>query len=265
MPAWTGHSYNLFRVDVSSGAATQIARGRTRNVRMAESTMAGRRCATTRTTAAPRCVCMATPAETDDGWSLIAKYGRGTATSRLGVRRRCTRRRTDLRPRPQGRCGHGQHLPFDMRTTALGPAVSEHRATTTCIAIVATSTIVFTGVTWFGGHTQLRADRPETAEAPRRRAGGTSRARRTCYVLGADRAATRLLLEAVGRSAPGDFYLYDVAPRQARLRHVRARVARAERLRRRRGTKHADARRRDDHELPDATERRVRPGRCRWS
>ena len=78
MPAWTGHSYNLFRVDVDSGCGNTDRPRAYRNLRMAGRRRPGRHCATTRTTVAQRCGCMATRARTTTSWSLIAKYGRVT-------------------------------------------------------------------------------------------------------------------------------------------------------------------------------------------
>jgi len=207
MPAWTGHNYNLFRVDVNTGAATQIARGRTGTFawRVDDGQPALRY---DQNDSATTVRVYGHSGGEDEGWSLIAQYGRvhsdvldweyaGDAPGAGQIY---------VRARKDGADTANIHI-FDIRTKALGPAVSDildydlHR--------VFYVDDRFAGVTYFGDTLNyVLTDRTlqKHLEGVQRYFKGEA----NVFVRGIDRAASRLLLEVVGPRAPGDYYLYDV-------------------------------------------------------
>jgi hypothetical protein len=127
MPAWTGHNYNLFRVDVNSGAAIQIARGHTGTFAWrVDDGLPALRYDKSETGTTVRVY--GHSGAGDDDWSLIAKYGRvhsdvldwDYAGDAPGVGQIYVRTRKD----DSDTAGI---YPFDIRTNVLGPAVSDVR------------------------------------------------------------------------------------------------------------------------------------------
>ena len=212
MPAWTGHNYNLFRVDVNSGAATQIARGRTGTFawRVDDGRPALRY---DQNESGTTVRVYGLSGEADQDWSLIATYGRVPgdaldweyAGDAPGVGRIYVRTRKDG-------ADTASIYPFDIAAKSLGPPVSEVRDYD--LHRVFTVDDQFAGVTYFADTlTYLLSDRKlqKHVEGLQRYFKGEA----NVFVRGIDRAATRLLVEAVGPRSPGDYYLYDVA--RARL------------------------------------------------
>ena len=207
MPAWTGHNYNLFRVDVNSGAATQIARGHTGTFAWrADDGRPALRYDKSETGTTVRVY--GHSGTGDDDWSLIARYGRvhsdvldweyaGDAPGAGQIY---------VRTRKDGADTAGIY-PFDIRANVLGPAVGDVRDYDLHRVFYIDDR--FGGVTYFGDTlTYVLTDRTlqKHLEGVQRYFKGEA----NVYVRGIDRAASRLLLEVVGPRAPGDYYLYDV-------------------------------------------------------
>jgi hypothetical protein len=207
MPAWTGHNYNLFRVDVNSGAATQIARGHTGTFAWrADDGLPALRYDKSETGTTVRVY--GHSGAGDDDWSLIARYGRvhsdvldwDYAGDAPGVGQIYVRTRKDD-------ADTAGIYPFDIRTKVLGPAVSDVRDYDLHRVFYVDDR--FGGVTYFGDTlTYVLTDRTlqKHLEGVQRYFKGEA----NVFVRGIDRAANRLLLEVVGPRAPGDYYLYDV-------------------------------------------------------
>ena len=208
MPAWTGHNYNLFQVDVDSGAATQIARGRTGTFawRVDDGRPALRY---DQNDSGTTVRVYGHSGGQDEDWTLIVKYGREHsdvldweyAGDAPGAGRIYVRTRKDG-------ADTANIYPFDIDTKALGPPVSEVRDYD--LHRVFTIDDRFAGVTYFADTlTYVLSDRKlqKHVEGVQRYFKGEA----NVFVRGIDRAATRLLVEIVGPRAPGDYYLYDVA------------------------------------------------------
>ncbi len=207
MPAWTGHSYNLYRVNIDSGAATQIARGRTGTFAWAADD--GRPALRYDQNESGTTVRVFGHSGSDDEqWSLIAKYGRvdgdvldwNYAADAPGLGKIFVRTRKDV-------ADTANIYPFDMQTKSLGSPVSDVRNYD--LHGVVSVDDAFAGVSYFADTlTYSLGDRTlqKHLEGVQRYFKGEA----NVFVAGVDRAAKRLLLEVVGPRAPGDYYLYDV-------------------------------------------------------
>jgi dipeptidyl aminopeptidase/acylaminoacyl peptidase len=208
MPAWTGHSYNLYRVDIDSGAATQVARGRTGTFawQVDDGQPALRYDQNDNGTTVR---VYARSGDSDDEWSLIVKYAKVDADA-LGWQFAGDAPGADrifVRTRRDG-TDTVNIYPFDLRTRSFGPPVSEPRGYD-LHGIVAIDG-VFAGVTWYGD-TLSYALTDRKLQKHLEGVQSYFKGEASVHLIGADRAASRLLLQAVGPRAPGDFYLYDVA------------------------------------------------------
>ena len=207
MPAWTGHNYNLFRVDVVSGAATQIARGRTGTFawRVDDGRPALRY---DQNDSGTTVRVYGHSGGADEDWSLITKYARvhGDVLDWEYAGDAPGPGQIYVRARKNGADTVGIY-PFDIRTRALGPALSDVRDYDVHRVFYVDDR--FAGVTYFGDTlTYVLNDRTlqKHLEGVQRYFKGEV----NVFVRGMDRLASRMLLEVVGPRAPGDYYLYDV-------------------------------------------------------
>jgi len=208
MPAWTGHNYNLFRVDVESGAATQIARGRTGTFawRVDDGRPALRY---DHNESGTTVRVYGHSGAADEDWSLIAQYARvhsdvldwEYAGDAPGPGRIFVRTRKDG-------ADTANIYPFDMATKALGaPLGGVHDYDLYRVFSIGEQ---FAGVSYFADTlTYALTDQKlqKHLEGVQRYFKGEA----SVFVRGIDRAASRLLLEVVGPRAPRDYYLYDIA------------------------------------------------------
>jgi len=208
MPAWTGHYYNLFRVDVESGAATQIARGRAATFawRVDDGRPALRY---DQNDSGTTVRVYGHSGATDEEWSLIAQYARvhsdvpdwEYAGDAPGPGKIFVRTRKDG-------ADTANIYPFDIATRTLGAPVAEvHDYDLYGVFSIDEQ---FAGVSYFADTlTYALTDRKlqKHLEGVQRYFNGEA----NVFVRGIDRTASRMLLEIVGPRAPGDYYLYDVA------------------------------------------------------
>jgi dipeptidyl aminopeptidase/acylaminoacyl peptidase len=207
MPAWTGHSYNLYRVDIESGAATQIARGKTGTFAWeADDGRPALRYDHNESGTTVRVY--GRSGEKDEDWSLIVKYGRvdGDALDWVYAGDAPGVGQIYVRLRKDG-ADTANIYPFDLRSRALGPPVSDVQGYD--LDRVFTIDDRFAGVTYFADtliYALTDARLQKHLEGVQRYFKGEA----NVYVLGMDKSASRLLLEAVGPRTPGDYYLYDI-------------------------------------------------------
>jgi dipeptidyl aminopeptidase/acylaminoacyl peptidase len=212
MPAWTGHNYNLFRVDVESGAATQVARGRTGTFgwRVDDGRPALRY---DQNDSGTTVRVYGHSGGDDEDWSLIAKYGRvhGDVLDWEYAGDAPGPGRIFVRARKDG-VDTANFYPFDLGTRSLGAPLGDVRDYDLHRVFFVDEQ--FAGVTYFADTlTYALADRKlqKHLEGVQRYFKGEA----NVFVRGSDRTASRLLLEVVGPRAPGDYYLYD--PGRAKL------------------------------------------------
>ena len=251
MPAWTGHSYNLYRVDIDSGAATQVARGRTGTFAWAADD--GRPALRYDQNESGTTVRVFGHSGSDDEeWSLIAKYGSveggvldwNYAADAPGTGKIFVRTRKDV-------ADTANIYPFDMQTKSLGPPVSDVRDYD-LLGVVSVDD-EFAGVSYFAD-TLSYSLRDRTLqkhlEGVQRYFKGEANVFR-----GRGRSHRDAVAARGGRPA-GPRRLLSVRrrPCQPGLHLVGSRMARARAPRRRRSASHQDPRRHHHHELPDAAD-----------
>lgn len=209
MAAWNRESYDLFRVNVNSGQATLMTRGRSNTIGWeTEGGRAALRYDVNRRGSEIRI--FGRDVEDPEDWSLVAKIRREDVLGEWSYAGDAPGAgEIYVRSRRDGSDTHNIHL-YDLRTKTIGATVASAPGHDLSRAFAIDGR--YAGAMYIADTTTYLLEDPKLQahwNGMQRHFRGHANVR----IVEIDRGLTRMLLHVVGPQAPGDYYVYDLNAR----------------------------------------------------